>query len=242
MPAERSDHGVPPRYGRPAVLEELRFSDGEIHYLWHFIQGSIMVPDTRIRLRRAWGMCERHSFGFLAVEAAFKDDFLHGAAVLYEDLMERTRARITGRGPLSQPLVGRRLRAIGPCPMCEMGYGPRTRGIGNPAMLEQGRQLRNIRAFARSTEPGWRTLVCGRCAGSEDTPRCRVHLRDELARGVADLDAQRAQVRWIAEHISRYARSFRWEDRGTDTPEDRSALIGAVGWCSGWRHWLVLCG
>jgi hypothetical protein len=28
--------------------------------LWPFIQGRIMIPETRIALRRACGMCERH--------------------------------------------------------------------------------------------------------------------------------------------------------------------------------------
>jgi len=40
--------------------------------------------------------------------------------------------------------------------------------------------------------------------------------------------------------VTRFGRSFRWELRGTDTGEDRAALISAVGWCSGWRPLLSI--
>jgi hypothetical protein len=53
--------------------------------------------------------------------------------------------------------------------------------------------------------------------------------------GVSALLVQR-----IADHIQRYRESFRWEKRGTETVEDRAALISAAGWCSGWRSLLAL--
>jgi hypothetical protein len=109
--------------GRPNLLERLRPSDGEAHFLWHFMQGSIMVPETRRRLRRAWGMCARHSFGAVAVEAAFRPRFLHGPALLYEDMMERAVTALKERpGPFQAVRLARRLRAAGPCLMCELGY------------------------------------------------------------------------------------------------------------------------
>jgi hypothetical protein len=46
-------------------------TDGEIHYLYWFIQGGIMNVDTRWALRRAWGFCARHAWAALAVEMAF---------------------------------------------------------------------------------------------------------------------------------------------------------------------------
>ena len=52
-------------------VSRIQLSDGEIHYLYWFIQGSIMVPNIRRRLRRAWGFCERHAWGYILVEAAF---------------------------------------------------------------------------------------------------------------------------------------------------------------------------
>jgi hypothetical protein len=39
----------------------LDLAASKVHFLlWHFIQGSIMIPETRIALHRACGMCERH--------------------------------------------------------------------------------------------------------------------------------------------------------------------------------------
>jgi len=52
----------------PAGVEGWRLSDGEVHYLWWYIQGSIMEPHVRWRLRHAWGMCGRHAWGALLAE------------------------------------------------------------------------------------------------------------------------------------------------------------------------------
>lgn len=57
---------------------------------------------------------------------------------------------------------------------------------------------------------------------------------------VGDLDARRSEVAAILEHLTLYTRSFRWEDRDTETDRDRAALLSAVGWCSGWEAGLVL--
>lgn len=47
----------------PPDITKVQLSGGEIHYLWWFIQGSIMNPDTRYKLRDSWGLCERHAWG-----------------------------------------------------------------------------------------------------------------------------------------------------------------------------------
>jgi hypothetical protein len=57
-------------------------SDAEVYFLYWFIQGSIMNPDRRRRLRDAWGLCERHTCGYVTVEAAYYNGSLHGAAIL----------------------------------------------------------------------------------------------------------------------------------------------------------------
>ena len=94
---------------RVLSLADLRPSEGEVYYLWSFIQGSIMIPETRWQLRRAWGMCERHAFVAVAVECAHRRAFLHGPAILYRDLMERARAAFDVTGPLKGSQIARRL-------------------------------------------------------------------------------------------------------------------------------------
>ena len=224
---------------RADPLEPL--SDGEVHYLWHFIQGGFMEPSTRLGLRRAWGMCERHAFAFLAVDAAFRHGHLHGPALLYEDLMQAALAVMGSRGPLRRLAVARALRDAGRCPMCSFGFGPGSPGFPSPDVAARGRDLSEIRRFALDTERAWRADVCGRCAGSGARARCRVHLAEELQAGrEVAADGERARVARIALEVRRYSRSFRWELRGSDTLEDRAALVGAAGWCGGWGAWLRL--
>lgn len=224
-----------------ATFEEWQMSDGEIHFLYWFIQGSIMNPDTRWRLRHAWGMCERHAWGALAVEAAFRHSFLHGPALLYQDLMERALQCFPKRGPLKAKRLGWNLRAVGPCLMCESGLNKASRGLAREELLRQGRDIGEFRRFALSTKAHWMAFVCGRCSGADSQWRCRPHLLDDISRGVC-VDAARYLwlVEHICEHLTAYARSFTWGYHDTDTAEDRAALIAAIGWCSGWRPVLAV--
>ena len=85
-------------------------------------------------------------------------------------------------------------------------------------------------------EEFWRRTVCGQCLGDGSRPRCRPHLLEDIARGAAvDLAEHRAFVDYLVKHLTVYYQSFVWGYHGTDTEEDRAALISAVGWCSGWR-------
>jgi len=216
------------------------FSDGEVHFIWHFMQGSIMNPATRWKLRRHWGMCDRHGFEFVAVEAAFRHGYLHGQAVLYEDLMKRAVDAFDGWQPLQAAILAFKLREAAPCLMCDLGYGPHSATIAPGERVERGKDLSEIHALAQATQQHWRGLVCGRCAGDGTPLRCRLHLREDLLDHGVNMADQQALVVYIADHITRYALSFVWGHHGTDTAEDRAALVGAIGWCSGWRPWLML--
>jgi hypothetical protein len=220
-----------------------QLSDGEIHYVWWFVQGSIMEPDVRWRLRHAWGLCERHAWGALAAEAAFRHNYFHGPAILYQDLMERGRHALDLIGPLSAPRVARRLRPRGPCLMCDMGLSRSSTSTAKPELIAQGRDLTMIREFAALTRELWWSTVCGKCRGDDSPARCRPHLAQDARDGaVGDLAFHRTAVTGILERVTAYCRSYRWECRGTDTDSGRAALVSAVGWCSGWHGALVLLG
>lgn len=218
-------------------------SDGEIYFLWWFIQGAIMSSATRVRLHKGWGMCERHAWGFIQVEAAFREDYLHGPSILYDDLMQRARTAIAHRGP------GRSLRTVhslqpkGPCLLCEMQYKANSRAPARPELICQGAKVENFRKFVQATASSWRPVVCGVCAANNAVSRCRRHLLDDIRqKRVTDLEPHVELVAHIARHMRRYALSFRYENRATDTDADRAALVCAVGWCSGWRPLLSLMG
>ena len=217
-------------------------SDGEIYYLWLFLLwGSIMEPDVRWRLRHAWGFCERHSWAFLSVESAFRPSFPYTSALLYEDLMERARHAFGLTGPLRARRLRHALREQGPCIMCEMHYGPASRAVAPGGVLERGRDVSPLLTFAEATKAWWSPAVCGVCSGAGEPARCRRHLRDELrGRTAYQIEDSKRLVQAATEHIARYARSFRWESRGTDSDEDRAARISIAGWCAGWRPLLEL--
>ncbi len=240
MPGTRTDR-VPRGAERQSAAAEWRLSDGEIHYLWWYIQGSIMEPDVRQRLRRAWGFCGRHAWGALSVEAAFRPSFLHGPAVLYEDLMTRALRVFDLAGPWQAARVARRLRPTGPCLMCDMGLNRSSPAMAREELLAEGRDVESLRRFATKRRRFWWNTVCGQCLGEDSTVRCRPHLREDLlADRITDPGEHRGLVEWILRHVTVYSRSFRWESRMTDTEEDQAALISAVGWCSGWEPWLPL--
>jgi hypothetical protein len=227
----------------PASEAYLRFSDDEMHFYWFFIQGSIMNPETRWHLRRCWGMCERHSFGFVSAEAAYRHGFLMGQAVLYHDLMERALAAFDRRMPTQSLGAALGLRETEPCFMCKLGYTGEDPGIKlAPDVIEEGRNLEPIRDFAAETEPAWRDLVCGICAGTDSPMRCRKHFRSELIRGRSDPAGQHELVQTTFGHMLRYMQSFVWDYRFDPSIDERAALIVSIGWLTGWRPWLKLLG
>lgn len=218
----------------------LPLSDNEVDFLWWFIQGSIMDADVRARLCAHWGMCPRHALAFFAVEAAFRPHLIHGSTILYHDLMKRALHVLGGHGLrrlAPAPVVRRSLHVWGPCHMCSLGYVPGTVGNAPAERLAQGRNLANARAFAHESRRGWLPHVCGQCAGTGTGTPCRCHLIEMPGHdGGAALRAARASVADIATHLARFENAFRWDSRGTDTDEDRGALIAAIGWCGGWSE------
>ena len=198
-----------------------------------------MDPDVRARLYAHWGMCPRHALAFFVVEAAFRPHLIHGSTILYNELMRHAVDLLGGHGlyGLAPAGIARRwLSPSGPCHMCSLGYDASSQGSAPPERIAHGRDLTNARAFARESECGWLPHVCGRCAATDSDALCRPHLIEILKQdGGSVLHMQRSTVTNIATHLARFEHAFRWDSRGTDTDEDRGALIAAIGWCSGWQ-------
>lgn len=198
-----------------------------------------MVPEMRHRLRRAWGFCERHAWGYILVEAAFYRGYMHGSALLYEDLLTPALSAFAAQGPLKNWRLARNLRRKGPCPMCDMGFGPQSKGMARSELIHRGRDATELDTLACKTVRFWAKTICGRCAKNGSAQRCRHHLVEDILAGWVDRPSEHsALVEYIFHHLSRYHRSFRLEFHGTETEEDRAALISAVGWCSGWGIFL----
>lgn len=225
----------------PQDLIRFPLSGGEVHYLWWFIQGSIMNPSTRYQLRDAWGLCERHAWGAIQAETSFRHGYMHGPAILYEDILGSAVQGLHLRGVMKDLRLLKNLRNKGPCLMCEMDLGPETKGAANPDIVERGRDPGQLQIFARSTEPYWKKAVCGQCLGNGSWPRCRRHLLDDARRGnMGSLLPHQDLLNDIFRQITLYSLSFRWEFHGTETEEGKAALLSAVGWCSGWEPLLSI--
>jgi hypothetical protein len=227
--------------GEMAGLSSSPLSDGEVNFLLWFIQGSIMIPETRRRLRRSWGFCSRHAWGYLGIETAFRPHHLLGPATLYEDLMGHAVTAFSASGPLVRDRLRRRLSSAGPCMLCELNVRKAGRGAAPPARIKRGRSVAALKNFAQETRNVWEPMVCGECRGTRAVLRCRIHLLEVLRGAEAiDLPAHSRAVANIHDHVSAFGRSCVWEHRGTDRPEDRAAVFSAVGWLSGWRPLLAL--
>ena len=231
----------PPPPPRSTLPVDAELSSGEVNFLFWFMQGSIMDVEVRWALRKSWGLCPRHTAAWLMVEAAFRDDYLHGPAVLFDDLMERACAAFDVRGPGTGLRLARRLRPRAACHLCAMGVNEKSQGFIPGDRLVTGRDPTAWRRFAEESRDFWSTEVCGPCSGSASAKRCRAHLCADLTHGRGpDIDACRQDVLRIARHMSVYHNSFSWDFKDIDGVEDRAALISAAGWCSGWQGLLAL--
>jgi hypothetical protein len=223
---------------------QLAITDGEIHFFWWFIQGSIMTPETRNALLRGYGFCERHAWVHLSVEMSFRKRHFLGPVILYRALIERSLQAIQSpRGSRLGSLL-RQLQASGPCFLCELNVNGAAARAAPPARLARGRDSTGLRTFATAVASRWRPAVCTTCAGepSEEvgSPRCRSHLLADLkSRKPVDLSWQEAMLGQVSVRLAQYQASF---VAGADEPsdQDRAALIVATGWCSGWCPLLTL--
>jgi hypothetical protein len=244
-------HLIPPRVDVPPPIRvratpppvEGELSRAEVGFLLAFMDASIMVVEVRWALRKAWGFCPRHVAAWLQMEAAFRHHYLHGPAVLYDDLMTRACAAFDLAGLGATRRLAGRLRAHSPCYVCALGIDERSDGYVREGWLAIARDPGAWQRFAEATRAHWADDVCGTCAGSASPRRCRAHLADDLAQGrVREIEPYRADVERIAAHLRRYHDSFSWDKQGTDTLADRAALVSAAGWCSGWQGLLALAG
>ncbi len=220
----------------------LAVTDGEISFLWSFIQGSIMISETWNALMRGYGFCERHAWIHISVEMSFRQEYLLGPTILYAELIDKSLLAISASQTIGLHSLMRQLRAAGPCFLCTMNVKNASAGACPQARLNRGRDSSQLRNFASKLQPMWRSSVCSDCSGEDRDrmapKRCRQHLLAAMkARTTVDIVAQRNVLRDLSDRVGRYQRSFSSGAKASD--QDRAALIAAIGWCSGWRPLLA---
>jgi hypothetical protein len=230
----------------PAGHGLLAITDGEVNFLWSFIQGSLANRETWDSLLNSYGFCERHAWIHLSIEAAFREQYLLGPTILYAALIEKA-LRVIGAAPrISRYLLEHRLRAGDACLLCALNITDASGGASSQGRLHQGYDARPLQAMAISLREHWESYVCDACRTVERAKsnkgerRCRRHL-------LADLRARRPVERLrsldmlhdLHPRLVRYQESFL---AGKPRTNDRecASLIAAVGWCSGWQPLLDL--
>jgi hypothetical protein len=108
--------------------DSLAIADGEVNYLWWFIQGSLMNPDVWQRLMRAWGFCDRHAWVHLNVETCVPPALSARPCLLYSALIQQGLDALAPRLLASRSRVALQLRSAGLCPICEMQLDPELSG------------------------------------------------------------------------------------------------------------------
>jgi hypothetical protein len=223
---------------------DLSITDGEINFFWSFIQGSVMIPETRNALLRAYGFCERHAWVHLSVEMSFRKRHFLGPVILYHALIEKSVQEVQTRQHVSLRPPMRRLRPTGSCFLCALNINNAGAGASSRARLDRGRDSNRLRDFATGLAPLWRPNVCAVCSNEPrnivGASRCRRHLLTDLKlQKPVDLSCQQGMLQELSRRLARYEKSF---VAGADEPtdQDRASLISAIGWCSGWRPLLAL--
>lgn len=221
--------------------DPLRLSDSEVHFLWWFIQGSIMNGDTRRALRRSWGLCERHAWASLSVDMAFRHRYLLGPSILYKDLLERALDSFGARIWPARPRLALNLRSRGRCLLCDMKLSDAPGCAAPRESLDKGRNIAELASLAKETEARWRPYACGPCSGRDTRAWCRRHFLADLRHlRWADIMLQRRRLDRTLALLDRLERSFLGSYRCANLAEEYAALIIAVGWCSGWAPLLAM--
>lgn len=194
-----------------------------------------LVPGDLIVGARKWGPCAYHARLLLAMECARFHRDLRSPAALYCSMMRRAEREFHQAAVRDPVDFADRIDDASPCPVCE---SPAT-GVSDERMNSGAlaRGAMEFQRFREETSAHWRQFVCATCGGERRAVRCRLHLACDLRSGERpDMVRHRRTIEAITGHLIRYARSFDWHHRGSETAEDRAALVAAIGWCTGWRH------
>jgi hypothetical protein len=206
----------------------------ETNFILYFIRDGSIGREEWQQLMGGWGYCDRHAWAVLSIELSYLPGFCIRSAYLYTHILAQG-VHALGRAISKRPSFARKiLSERNPCFICKVS--PRKRGFVADNLIAEGKDGRWLRTFCNNLVPHWQNHVCPRCIGAWTSGTlCRRHTIEALEGGnIIDFKSEHDRLKDLQHHVLTYEKSFGWYHRGTDRPEDRAALVSAIGWSSGW--------
>jgi hypothetical protein len=212
---------------------------GEVPFLWWFIHGNIMTPETWNAPLQAYGLCKRQAWVHISVEMSFRKRHFLGSVIQNRALVEKSVQAIETCQGIGSP--ERPLRGKGPCFLCALNIRQAGAGAAPPTQLALGRDRSGLRSFVIDLAALWPPKVCALGAGGVSGPsRRRSHLLADLKpRRLVALFWQHLTLKELPARLAGYGESFLAEANGS-VDEDLAALMSGVGWCIGWHALVAL--
>jgi putative (di)nucleoside polyphosphate hydrolase len=209
----------------------LSISDGEVNFIQGFVHDGSIGAECGLQLMGYWGYCERHAWVSFAVEMSTLRGFCSRSASLYVDILQQASTALAGN---TQRAIAKQLKERGSCMICNAN--PKWRGLLSAAELAEAKDPARLRNFLEESAPFWRSDCCPRCITLVTGGQlCRHHMIEAINEGQSlDLRHERDYFLNMLARLENYAWSFSWGFRDIDGPEDRAAIVSAIGWCSGW--------
>jgi hypothetical protein len=247
-------HPQEPKANPPMLGPDRPLEPEEVRVLWSFIHGDIMIGGIREQLRRALGLCPRHTWAYFVTEVEL---WLYGppprgghlpfdVGILYQDLLADVIGKITSAHSTSRHGLRSVLTPKAPCRICADLSGEMTNSLGYAGsradeLTIEAADLTHTRAWLLRTQEHWRERVCALCAlpgsngiGVSATQMCRSHLAQAASVSRQDVTSIAS---WLDDARRRMSRSVDSMTQGGQpaTIADDAAVIETLGWFAGWQ-------
>jgi hypothetical protein len=214
--------------GRPFEL-----SIREVKQLWWWQRdGAIMTPRIRGQLRRAFGLCPRHTWAHFAAECELRGRPF-STAILYQDLVSWA-AQSLRQAPRrrSSPPPVTTLQTRERCSTCQWlveSTAPEDPGFAE--RQERVNRLERTRGYLAESRRVWLARSCPHCLHGEGLI-CRPHLLAVDPMSIDDGVCAAALLE-LGEPVGTLVAAMTVRGPVART-QDRAALVEALGWCTGW--------
>jgi hypothetical protein len=205
----------------------------EVKQLWWWQRdGAIMTPQIRGQLRRAFGLCPRHTWAHFAAECELRDRPF-STAILYRDLIcwaAQSLQQAPRRRSSPPPITALQTRER--CATCQwLASSTAPEDLGFAERLQRVNRLERTRGYLEECRRLWTARSCPHCLDGDGLV-CRPHLLAADPTSI-DEDACAAALLELGERVGTLVATMTLGGP-VARAQDRAALVEALGWCTGW--------